>query len=150
MLADRCLIIVHIQYVSGHHRLYVSKSAKYIIYLTVCVWLWILCGSPTSDCLLDVGCWCSWSQIPHCDTVPAVHDELHLHPLFTLSSRSLLVTEAVLCSVNTVQAVRSPTVSLIPIGNGESAPADLVMATQLDDFKLRPKQLAWLLNVSAE
>lgn len=38
---------------------------------------------------------------------------------------------------------------MMPVGDGETAPADVVMATQLlSSFGLHPKEMAWVLNVS--
>lgn len=36
---------------------------------------------------------------------------------------------------------------MVDIGNGESVPADVMIAVQLKEYGLHPKQLAWVLNV---
>lgn len=37
---------------------------------------------------------------------------------------------------------------MIPLGDGMTAPADVVIALQLEQYGLHPKQLAWVMNVS--
>jgi hypothetical protein len=46
------------------------------------------------------------------------------------------------------QAAANAGVSMIPLGDGLSAPADVVVALQLELYGLHPKQLAWVMNVS--
>lgn len=48
-----------------------------------------------------------------------------------------------------LQAANTPGVTMIPLGNGEAAPADVVILTQLmSSFGLHTKQVAWVMNVS--
>ena len=37
--------------------------------------------------------------------------------------------------------------TLVPLGNGLSSPADVVVAEQLGEYGLHPKQLAWVMLV---
>lgn len=37
---------------------------------------------------------------------------------------------------------------MIPLGDGMTAPADVVVALQLEQYGVHPKQLAWVMNVS--
>ena len=48
-----------------------------------------------------------------------------------------------------MQAATTAAVSMVPVGDGMSAPADVIIAAQLAEYGIHPKQLAWVLQVCA-